>query len=625
MGLNDDDNFKAIINCAGAEIFSLSELTKKFGPHLAKILLCHNKSFWGDINEKAIDFIINNNSCRFYRKIGSNYKAKKYLADVSLLREKSGLPRMTWVDLKVFPSSHAYDFMKFCEKSEKVMETLVQNKHWKELSKDREILSEVKQKEIKTLKEGNVNDASILKIKEVSKKISDIDNYRKKTLGYFNSVNEKRYKSFLSSISEYKPNSDLYLKALKKDQYVCVNKSMTDMQKEIDGVEKNIQKWKSDLKAAIESKIVIETKNRTEMFMDKIEGMKSNNESKSEIENKWEKVRDGFSGLKKTKEVENIISKNPFEIDFTLIEDSEVVINTDTLLSNCDKVKTRSLKKKKCKLLLTSEKAIDAVVKKRTQFVQKVVNIESFIKVLDKLKKEGKSLSIKSFYKKIKRCKYKRSRLKYALKKTAGLKLGAKRSRESNFDDESRKKSRKMNFCCVTFKKSIEVIVKRLRITNLIKKANLWKESYEKRVKDRKAKEQFELTKILCKIRSDEINREREERSARKMKVVKDEPKEVVVEKKEEKRERINIYGIKFSSEIEITEDLIELPHSFDQSWLDRRKHITNARELFAEFRLKCKDNDKESNMIRDLSEDELIMLDEDTQYELIMLAMASV
>lgn len=95
----------------GMQEFVYPELVNKYGEEMAEILLSHNVEFWGKVNNKALLYICDRCSGVKYRTIGPNYKSKKYLIDVSLLREKAGLNRLTFLDLSVNPSWFVYKYL----------------------------------------------------------------------------------------------------------------------------------------------------------------------------------------------------------------------------------------------------------------------------------------------------------------------------------------------------------------------------------------------------------------------------------------------------------------------------------------------------------------------------------
>lgn len=99
IGLSDD--FEEISETGYYISFTKPKLEQKFGVGLADIISKLVYDTFGCLKPKAFDHILRRTSCWRYKEIGSNWKSKRFLADLNYIYEMAGLPRMTHIDRKV--------------------------------------------------------------------------------------------------------------------------------------------------------------------------------------------------------------------------------------------------------------------------------------------------------------------------------------------------------------------------------------------------------------------------------------------------------------------------------------------------------------------------------------------
>jgi hypothetical protein len=101
---NNSDILKKVRDI-GRNFYESSSLIKKYGKNLSDFLLDYSSEVLGDDYISGLKFISKRDSCREYRMITSNWKAKRFLADVNYILGVSGALPLSHVDTKVKPRS----------------------------------------------------------------------------------------------------------------------------------------------------------------------------------------------------------------------------------------------------------------------------------------------------------------------------------------------------------------------------------------------------------------------------------------------------------------------------------------------------------------------------------------
>lgn len=92
------------------------EFDDKFGEENRYRFSIHHAKFWGKVNSPALHSAINHRTAIF--RIGSNWKAKRYMVDLSYFLEKLGRPRFARISLKINPTRIAINCFGDCKELE---------------------------------------------------------------------------------------------------------------------------------------------------------------------------------------------------------------------------------------------------------------------------------------------------------------------------------------------------------------------------------------------------------------------------------------------------------------------------------------------------------------------------
>jgi hypothetical protein len=130
----------------------------------------HHVSFWGGMNIPALKYVIYKRTGLAYRSIGSNWKSKRYLIDVSYFFEMIGLCRFSCIDLKIKPTVLSRLIFKDLVKSECTGSTYIY-----QMGDTKKLEQEIKDKLKETSKSRKTDPETRLTLSKLSKNLNALN------------------------------------------------------------------------------------------------------------------------------------------------------------------------------------------------------------------------------------------------------------------------------------------------------------------------------------------------------------------------------------------------------------------------------------------------------------------
>jgi len=107
------------------------ELNLMLGDQLARFVIDYTIEIAPEKFKKFLKFVSNKTSCRNYKILGSNWQAKRYLADICYILEKAGLPSLTHADKSINPRKKLIEKSHLIPKSDKIINRKIINFDYK--------------------------------------------------------------------------------------------------------------------------------------------------------------------------------------------------------------------------------------------------------------------------------------------------------------------------------------------------------------------------------------------------------------------------------------------------------------------------------------------------------------